>query len=88
MSETEKGFRRPRMIRAARDLRRGDIIEIGREVVTVSFASWEPARLDQRAMEILTRGMDKEGSVSIQGKTVEGRTVRHEFGENDIVTIY
>lgn len=88
MRETEKGFRRPRMVRAARDLRKGDIIEIGRQTVTVSFASWMPARIDQRALELLTYGRDKEGTVTVQGKTVEGQIVRHDFGENDIVTIY
>lgn len=88
MSDIEKGFRRPRLVRAAKDLRKGDIIEIGREVVTVSFASWMPARLDQRAMEILTRGQDKEGTVTVQGKTPEGRIVRHDFDESEIVSIF
>lgn len=88
MNETEKGFRRPRMVRAARDLRKGDIIEIGRQTVTVSFTSWMPARIDQRTMELLTRGRDKEGTVTVQGKTVEGHIVRHDFDEGEIVTIY
>lgn len=76
------------MIRSARDLRAGDKVEISRQMVTVKFVSHLPARLDQRAMEIVTRGRDLEGTVIVEATNDEGRTVRHELAESEIVSVY
>lgn len=73
--------------RAARDLRSGDRLSIGRKFVTISFVWHRPARADRRYIELLTRGRDLEGTVEVEAKNDEGHTVRHEFGENEVVSI-
>lgn len=88
MTDLPVGIRRPRMIRSARDLRAGDKVEIGRQMVTVKFVSHLPARIDQRAIEMMTRGRDLEGTVMVEASNDEGRTVRHEFDETEVVTVY
>jgi hypothetical protein len=87
MTDSTIGVPRPRLVRVARDLRRGDVIEINRKLVTVEFTSWIPARLDQRAISMMTRGRDLEGRVSVHGRNEDGRTVCHEFSEGDIFSI-
>jgi len=76
------------MIRSARDLRSGDKVEISRQMVTVRFVSHLPARIERRAMEMMTRGRDLEGTVMVEASNEEGRTVRHEFEETEVVTVY
>lgn len=88
MSDMPVGIARPRSVRAARDLRAGDKVNINRKLVTVRFISFLPARIDQRALELLTYGRDKDGTVIVEAKTDEGRTIRHEFDENEVVSIY
>lgn len=88
MTDMPLGVARPRSIRAARDLRAGDKVSINREFVTVKFVSFLPARIDQRALELLTYGRDKEGTVIVETKADDGRTVRHEFDESEVVSIY
>lgn len=74
--------------RAARDLRSGDRLSVNRRFVTVGSVWRRPARADRRYIELLTRGRDLEGTVVVEAKNDEGRTVRHEFGENEVVSIY
>lgn len=88
MSDIPAGVHRPRLIRAARDLRAGDKVVINRNMLTVKFVSHLPARIDRRAIEMMTRGRDLEGKVMVDAKNDEGRTVRHEFDENEVVSIY
>lgn len=88
MTDLPVGVRRPRIIRSARDLRAGDKVEIGRQMVTVKFVSHLPARIEQRAIEMMTRGRDLEGTVIVEASNEEGRTVRHEFDEHEVVSIY
>jgi hypothetical protein len=76
------------MIRSARDLRAGDKLEISRRMVTVKFVSYLPARLEERTMEMMTRGRDLEGTVVVEARDGDGRTVRHEFLEGEVVTIH
>lgn len=76
------------MIRSARDLRAGDKVEIGRQMVTVKFVSHLPARIEQRTIEMMTRGRDLEGTVIVEASNEEGSRVRHEFPENEIVSVY
>lgn len=57
-------------------------------MLTVKFVSHLPARIDRRAIEMMTRGRDLEGKVMVDAKNDEGRTVRHEFDENEVVSIY
>lgn len=57
-------------------------------MVTVSFVSHSPARIEQRALEMMTRGRDLEGTVIVQGKDQDGHTVRRELDETEVVSIY
>jgi len=88
MTDMPVGIARPRSVRAARDLRAGDKVSIGRDLVTVLFVSHLPARIEQRAMEILSRGRDLNGSVIVEARNDDGRHVRHEFDEDEVVSIY
>jgi len=88
MTDMPVGIARPRSVRAARDLRAGDKVSIGRDLVTVLFASHLPARIEQRTMELLTRGRDLKGSVIVEARNDDGRRVRHEFDEDEVVSIY
>lgn len=82
------GVRRPRTVRLARDLRSADRVQINREMVTVEFVSSLPARVERRALEMMTRGRDLDGTVIVEGKNEQGRTIRHEFDEHEVVSIY
>jgi len=82
------GVRRPRTVRLARDLRSADRVQINREMVTVEFVSSLPARVERRALEMMTRGRDLDGTVIVEGRNEQGRTIRHEFDEHEVVSIY
>ena len=82
------GVRRPRTVRLARDLRSADRVQINREMVTVEFVSSLPARVERRALEMMTRGRDLDGTVIVEGRSEQGRTIRHEFDEHEVVSIY
>jgi len=57
-------------------------------MVTVEFVSSLPARVERRALEMMTRGRDLDGTVIVEGRNEQGRTIRHEFDEHEVVSIY
>ena len=81
------GVREPRAVRQARDLRAGDKVEINREVMTVRYVSSRQARIDHRAMSMMTRGQDLEPIVSVDFLNSQGRQVSHEFDAGQIVLV-
>jgi len=88
MTDMPVGIARPRFVRAARDLRAGDKVNIGRDLVTVLFVSHLPARIEQRTMELLAYGRDLKGSVIVEARDDDDRRIRHEFDEDEVVSIY
>lgn len=85
---TPMGTLKPRTVRAARDLRTGEKILSQNEMMTIHFVSFLPARVDRRAMEMLTRGRDIADAVVIEAKSDSGRMQRIEFDAGDIVPTY
>lgn len=68
-------------------LQAGDKVTINNQVMTVKSVSFRQARVDKRAMSMMTSGRDLQPVVSVDFINAQGRLVSHEFNELEPITI-
>ncbi len=71
----------------ASSLRTGDKVNINHQVMTVKSVSFRQARVDRRAMSMMTSGRDLAPVVSVDFLNEQGRLVSHDFGDRELVII-
>jgi len=68
-------------------LQTGDKVTINNQVMTVKSVSFRQARVDKRAMSMMTSGRDLQPVVSVDFLNAQGRLVSHEFNELEPITV-